>query len=380
MREQARCLAGRFDVTVLTPRFPSLADQLRLRWGPTLLKNDDQGINTWRIRKLKIPTLRRWDADHVLVYYRKFAEAIRRGFSWYVAEHGLPELIHAHVVLPAGWVAVELGARFGIPVVLTEHSEPFAMHLKTEKQRGLARDILQRVDRLIAVSPALSDTMADFVPAVRASVIGNLIDTEFFTLAPCGDSVARTFRFFMLGIMEERKGTRFLLQATRALLERGYTNFEVYLGGDGPMRPAFETQARELAVGDRCRFLGMLGRPQVREQMQACNVFVLPSLGETFGIVLGEAMACGKPVLSTRCGGPEFLVTAETGVLTSPGDVPALTDAMASFLDGRHAFKADRIRESIVGRFGAAAFLEKHELLYEETIRQYRASRAAKAG
>src|ERR1043165_2707726 len=109
VREQARALAKQFDVTVLTPRFPSWKDLLRLRFGPKFIKEREvTGLRHWQIRQLKLPTLRgRWvpwwnQPDHVLVYYRKFAATVRRGFAWYVRERGLPDVIHAHVVLPAG--------------------------------------------------------------------------------------------------------------------------------------------------------------------------------------------------------------------------------------------------------------------------------------
>lgn len=377
LREQAWCMAQRFDVTVLTPRFPPLRSLCRLRLGPALIQEQDHGVKTWRVRHLKTPTFRRWipflaHPDQALVYYRKFAAAIRKGLARYIAEQGLPDVIHAHVVQPAGWVAVELGQRYGISVVLTEHSGPFGMHLRTDRQRRLVRDILRRADRLVAVSPALRDAMTEFQPDARIEVIGNLIDTEFFTPAIGDRASGRPFRFFYLGVFVEIKGVQHLLHAVRNVLARGLQNFEVHLGGDGPLGSSLKTMAANLGIAGRCRFLGMLSREQVREQMRACDVFVLPSLGETFGIVNGEAMACGKPVLSTRCGGPEYVVTPETGILVAPGDPHELADGMASFLRRDRAFDPARIRASAVQRFGAEAFLEKTAAVYAEVVENFR--------
>ncbi len=377
IREQARFLACRFDVTVLTPRFPSLEDLLRLRWGPELIRENDAGIPTWRVRQLKIPTLRRWlhfsaNPDHVLVYYRKFAAAVRRGFSWYVRQQGLPDVLHAHVVLPAGWVAVQLAKEFRVPMVLTEHSGPFAMHLASPKQQGLVREVLSGTDRLVAVSPPLREAMKAFCPEVEVEVIGNLVDTDFFTPGTGPDPGKKTLRFFFLGQLLENKGAQYLLQAAQMLRTQGFKGFEVRLGGDGPYRPILERMAVDLGIEDRCLFLGMLDRAKVREQMRSCDVFVLPSLGETFGIVLGEALACGKPVLSTRSGGPEYVVTPECGILVAPADARELAGAMAGFLTGRYSFEAERIRASVVRRFGGNAFLEQIEWLYADACLHHR--------
>lgn len=376
IRVQAKCLARRFEVTVLTPRFPSRADKLRLRWGPRLIRENDEGIKIWRYRKLSIPTIRRWipflqAPDHVLILraYRQFTAAVRRGFRRFVGEQGLPDIIHAHVVLPAGWIAVELGKEFGVPVVLTEHTEPFQVHLATARQRTLVKDILTRADRLIAVSPTLRDTMLAFCPEAKIEVLGNLIDAEFFTPGPPSPS-ERSFRFFCLALLTERKGLKYLLQAVQMLRSKGFENFEVHIGGDGPERHLLEQLAEDLGVCNRCRFLGMLDRARVREEMRACDVFVLPSLGETFGIVLGEAMACGKPVLSTRCGGPQDVVTPETGVLVDPANAQELAEAMAGFLNGRYSFQPYSIRDSVVRRFGENTFLDNIEMVYTDLIGQ----------
>ncbi len=102
--------------------------------------------------------------------------------------------------------------------------------------------------------------------------------------------------------------------------------------------------------------------------MQDCDVFVLPSLGETFGVVLGEAMACGKPVLSTRCGGPEDVVTSQTGILVPPGDPASLALAMKGFLTHSYSFHPRQIRNSVVQRFGATSFLNNMEQFYQDIL------------
>ncbi len=83
-------------------------------------------------------------------------------------------------------------------------------------------------------------------------------------------------------------------------------------------------------------------------------------------VVLGEAMACGKPVISTRCGGPEFIVTSETGVLVDVADPVALAASMIEFISGRLTFDAERIRQSAHHRFGPEVIMHNISSIYEQ--------------
>jgi len=83
-------------------------------------------------------------------------------------------------------------------------------------------------------------------------------------------------------------------------------------------------------AGEGVEFTGALSRSETRRQMWSANALVLPSEFETFGVVLIEALATGIPVIATRCGGPEEIVTPAEGVLINRGDETELTRAMIS--------------------------------------------------
>ncbi len=85
----------------------------------------------------------------------------------------------------------------------------------------------------------------------------------------------------------------------------------------------------------------------------------------SFGIVLGEAMACGKPVISTLCGGPEFIVTQETGVLVEIDHPMQLADAMELFIKGNVIIDPYAIRQNVRERFGEEVFLKNITEIYQ---------------
>ena len=172
--------------------------------------------------------------------------------------------------------------------------------------------------------------------------------------------------------MKRQKGLSNLLKACKGLVDSGEKGFILYLGGDGEIRLQLQREAKDLGLLDHCDFLGLLDREKVRDWMQRCDFFVLPSLHETFGIVVAEAMACGKPVIATQCGGPEFIITPESGILVRPGDINGLTEAMRMLINQSAQFDPSAIRQSVRSRFGEEAFLSKIAKVYDEVIEQSR--------
>jgi rhamnosyl/mannosyltransferase len=108
---------------------------------------------------------------------------------------------------------------------------------------------------------------------------------------------------------------------------------ETVLVGDGPLRPSLEAMARELGVADRVRFAGDVADEDLLAWYHACDALVLPSISrqEAFGIVQLEAMACGRPVISTDVptGVPWVNQHERTGLVVRAGDVAALRAGLA---------------------------------------------------
>jgi glycosyltransferase involved in cell wall biosynthesis len=362
IQDQAEVLSQSYDVCVLTSRIVGYRDWKRVFLRQRAMERQDK-IPVYR-QALLVPPMAFFH-----LWMRLYEYSAKRAFSRILAEWGKPDIIHAHVVLPSGWLAVRLGQQYSVPVVLTEHSGPFSMHLRSKAHERLVRRILKKAKKLVAVSPALAEQIRAFHPEADISVVGNVIRTDFFVPNSARkEKPRRANRFLCVALLHEGKGIHCVLQAMKLLAERGIRSFEVFIGGDGPVRPKLVKLAMALGVSGRCRFLGMLERDQVRHWMQTCDVFVLPSLGETFGVVLGEAMACGKPVIATRCGGPEYVVTPETGLLVDAGDPVQLAEAMNLFVTNQVVFKSKVIRQSIVSRFGEDVFLRRLSSIYDQVI------------
>ena len=361
IEEQAVALSKHYDVAVLLPKMAAWRNVLKSDAPDRSVKKEQSGLTVYHeYARTLIP---HWPES---IDYSTFARAAQNGFEKILKEWGKPDIIHAHVVLPGGMSALGVAKKHGIPIVMTEHSGPFSMHLGTELSRRFVRETLTGLNGIIAISPAMARQLLDFQPGLQIDIIGESVRTDFFVPAEGVDKADGTRKSFLaVARLSEQKGLEHLVKAVRLLLDKGFKSFEVTVGGEGPDRPQLEDLIQTLGVSEHFRLLGALNREQVRDRMQNCDVFVLSSLWETFGVVVGEAMACGKPVISTRCGGPEFIVTDENGVLVDTGSADQLADAMADFINDRHSFDSQTVRASVVNRFSPEAFVRNATAVYE---------------
>ena len=362
IQEQAVALSKQYDVAVLIPEMAAWRNVFNKAAGEKSIKKIQEGLPVYCEYALPLiphgPESIAWDT---------FRRAAHKGFRRVLKQWGRPDLIHAHVVLQGGWSALKVAQRYGIPIVLTEHSSPFSMHLESELSERLARETLTNVNKLIAISPALAKELLDFQPGLHIDIIGESVRTDFFVPANDLHQEKRIGkRFFVAARLAQQKGLDNLIEAVHLLRQNGLNSFELVIGGEGPDRQKLEQLVKTLDVAEYCQFLGALTREQVRQSMQNCDVFVLPSLHESFGVVLGEAMACGKPVIATRCGGPEFVVNEETGVLVEVAKPGAVADAMADFINDRISFNPEAVRNSVVNRFSPEAFVRNVTAVYEQ--------------
>jgi glycosyltransferase involved in cell wall biosynthesis len=361
IEEQAVALSKEHDVAVLLPKMAAWRNVMNPDAPDKSVKKMQAGLPVYHEYARPLIPHGPESTD-----YNTFARAAQNGFKKIVKEWGTPDIIHTHVVLPAGWSALGVGKKHGIPVVLTEHSSPFSMHLGSELSRKLVRETLTGVNQVVAISPSLAETLRDFEPGLSIEVIGESVKTDFFVPAQSVDKANGTGKsFFVAARLAEQKGLEHLVRAVHLLRDGGMNSFELVIGGDGPDRQKLEQLAESLDVTRYIHFLGGLNREQVRERMQKCDVFVLSSLHETFGVVVGEAMACGKPVISTRCGGTEFIVNEENGVLVDVADPKGLAGAMADFIEDRVSFDPETVRASVVNRFSPEAFVRNITAVYE---------------
>lgn len=162
-------------------------------------------------------------------------------------------------------------------------------------------------------------------------------------------------RLVCVGRLCEQKGQVLLIEAAARLAREGLA-FELVLAGDGELRVPVEAAIAHHGLQQSVRITGWLSSDQVRAEILAARALVLASFAEGLPVVLMEALALGRPVISTYVAGiPELVVPEQSGWLVPAGDVEALAGAM------RAALRATPAELEALGRTGAARVREQHD-------------------
>lgn len=284
-------------------------------------------------------------------------ELMRQGYR--------PDLLHIHEY-PFAVPALLLRRLYGLPVVITEHSSTFVKRSLTPAQVRLARFAFARADRVLPVSQAMQAAIEAYGIRAKFEIIPNVVDTTCFYPAP-EHPQPTTKRLLFVGLFDpwHRKGIPQLLQALAQLPRR---DWQLDLLGDGPSRADYEALAVALRLGGQVTFHGYQTQAQVAQFMRNSQLFVLPSLAETFGVVLIEAFASGLPVIATQTAGPSELVTDEVGLLVPPGDVAALATAINTMLDRYPQYAPKSLAAYAADHFGYAPVSQRLDGLYRTVV------------
>lgn len=252
-------------------------------------------------------------------------------------------------------------------------------HLPRWASGWLRREIIAaytRADHIIALSHGVADSLRELIPETtdRVSVVHNAgYDREVELLSRQEHPLPLPHNPFFLGCgrLTAQKDFETLLLAFHRI--KNEVEGELWILGEGPLRPRLERKVATLGLSDRVRLPGFVKNPFA--VMARASTFVLSSQWEGFGNVITEAMACGTPVISTDCphGPGEILESGRWGELVPVGNISTLADAMRKSRDQQEQFRT-RARQASehVKQFEAATITRR----YEEVIHHVQAHRA----
>lgn len=303
------------------------------------------------------------------LYLRRSSQA---RFSRYVDRYGRPDLIHSHAVFHAGIVASHLSEVFDVPFVHTEHSTALVRGNppSTRHEIRLIRSVVDRAAKCLVVGSKFRDDLVRRYAFDRdkLEIVPNIVSPQFFD----GTTVKRRsepFVFLTNSFLNPRKNHRLLLEAFKLVREER-PSCRLRIGGKsyGDFQQELVDHARTVGVADSVQFLGELSRPQVVSELGGCHAFVLASQYETFGVVLIEALAAGRPVIATDSGGPRDIVEPENGLLVGEHTPEALARAMLQMIDSYDRYDQPEISQRCGERFSEEVVGGRLLRVYEEVL------------
>jgi glycosyltransferase involved in cell wall biosynthesis len=245
------------------------------------------------------------------------------------------------------------------------------------KYSSAIRHLLNSTDVLVTSSRGFQKRLIEIFPEYESkmTVIHNGINIAEFSkeVNDCKRIVQDPY-LLCIAMHNEKKALDVLLHAFKNV-RYSFPLLQLVLVGDGPLRTKLEDLADSLEIRERVVFLGEQGRSQVSTILQGCEVFVLPSRSEPFGIVLIEALACRKAVIATKVEGPqEIIEDGKTGILVEPDNPDALAEAIINLLKSPDFQKviAENGYVSVRERFLSTHLGLAYEDLYHKLLGQMR--------
>jgi glycosyltransferase involved in cell wall biosynthesis len=304
------------------------------------------------------------------LYRRERINAGVLAYKHYCNEFGSPDLIHAHSrFLDSILIAKKIYELFGIPYVITEHSTFHQRNIVSKKEYIDYIDAVEQSKCWLVVSESLGNMISRNIGKLNLKlsksfeVLPNVVDPTFNFFEK---NQNQSFVFLNIASLDEKKNHFLLLDSFKLVTEK-YKNIELRIGGQGLLENKLKIHTQEIGLKN-VKFLGSLNRDEVKNELRSSNAFVLSSKVETFGVVIIESLAIGRPVVSTICGGPEFILNHSNGILTESEDKYKLANAMCKMIDNYSNYNLKAISKNCIENYGPKVIGNKLIEIYKAAL------------
>jgi glycosyltransferase involved in cell wall biosynthesis len=280
-----------------------------------------------------------------------------------------PDIVHIHIFKSHGKFRIrtifsdylKFAFIFFAPYIITEHNSAWY----SENANWIDRFLIRRAKVLTAVSESLLIAMKNAGLSCRKhEILPNVVLDVFKpVLNRKKNSIIR-----MVHVSTLNDSIKKISRILFALMELDLPNLEFIVIGDGADRDFLEQLSRIYEI--KVLFLGKLHQDKVIERLQNSDFFILNSDYETFSVATVEALACGIPVIVTKCGGPEEFVNESNGIFIPVGDVEALEVAILRMINSLDKYDAQTISKNIKSRFGEQVISQQLQNMYVEVLNQ----------
>lgn len=326
---------------------------------------DDSGV--WTLRAYYRPLEKGpaiWRTPKNLLRYWR---AAKRAWLRFRKERGTPQLVHVNVLTRASLLALRARRKERIPFVITEHSSEF-MDGRWQRRgwlhRAFTRRAFSKARSISVVSNRLGKALADQGLAGFFEVVPNVLPLEHVQVAPRGPAFEA---LVVADLVDSVKNISGVLEAM-ALLRDALPQLRLTIVGGGTDERKLRGVSAGFNLEERVVFTGQLSPTETLARIASSGFLIVNSRTETFSVVTGEALMLGKPVIATRCGGPEAFVNDRNGMLIPLDNTAALVDAMKKLIAKHAEYDPEVIRATVDERYSAEVVGRQLFTIYQRVL------------
>jgi L-malate glycosyltransferase len=316
----------------------------------------ENGVNTFSIQYPAIPKLHKIRNKIKLELFKKIIQE-------YVNKYGLPDIVHLHSFM-AGELAIWIKEKYKIPYIVTEHYSGFSRNLISKKDLLRAEIFFYNSSYNIAVSSKFAILLNKQFKQNFTS-IPNIVNIDFFSVKE--KKTDKEFTFINIASLDKNKNQSMLINSFVKVFKDN-EDVKLTIVGEGPDYDNLNNLIIKLDMTKRIKLYGRANREEVKELLQSSDAFVLSSQYETFGVVVIEAMACGLPVVATKCSGPEDIIRNDSIGILSDIDENSLSSSLVTLYNNIDTYDANYIHQYAKDNFSEEVVCLKLNDIYKKII------------
>lgn len=291
------------------------------------------------------------------------AKLLLRLYDYACRKFGKPDILYSHYLFNTQ-LAVAVKRKYHVPLVGIEHWSALNIRPVPQWVRTMVNATYPHVDKVIAVSESLKQSINECHKIPDISVVHNMVGKEF----TCVPAAPHPFTFVATGRLVYGKGFDLLPVAFSKVKDCLPDDWQMLIIGGGKERTGLQRQINLSGLQDHIRLLGQKTKAEIIPLLQHSDVFILPSRGENFSVAVLEALACGLPVISSVTGGIRECINSRNGLLFPVNDVDALANALKTIYINRTAYDRPAIAADCQARFSPEVIARQLTGIFQQVI------------
>ena len=297
-------------------------------------------------------------------------KAFELGYEKLIAKTGVPDLMQLNVIMPMGIGVYHLSKKYHIPYVINENWSGYTAedgNYKGFTQQFFTRKIVKEAKVIMPTSDYLKQAMLSHGLNGNYSVIPNVVNAHVFAPQNNIPNINITRLIHISSLNDREKNVSGLIRAFNIALQKNPA-LELNIIGEGIDKSEYQKLVSKLRLDSKIKFKGRLMSKDLVKEINANDALIMFSNYETFCLVIIEAFACGKPVITSNAGAIKGYMTRDLGIMVNKKNEEQLTNAILDFTINKEKYNPQLIREYAVGNYSYEIIGQKLNEIYNGAL------------